>query len=100
MPTLLTTFKTLKLSHIVEGNNVIDLEYNFTKKEDLEKLYREYRSFATDTSSITPLPLLYKQLTDVELKKYDGVWLANSCSSPLILDLSNYKGTTGAPSIP
>ena len=95
-----TTFKTMKLSHIVEGNNVIDLEYNFIKKEDLEKLYRRYPSFATDTSSITPLPLLYKQITNLELKNYNTFWSATSCSSPLILDLSIDKGTTGASSIP
>ena len=38
-----TTFKTMNLSHIEEQqSNNICLEYNFTKKEDLEKLYCQY----------------------------------------------------------
>ena len=90
----------MKLSHIVDGNNVIDLEYNFTKKEDLENLYRQYRSFATDTPSMTPLPLLYKQITNLELKTYQTYWQGTNASSPIILDLSVDKGTTGASLIP
>ena len=96
----LTNFKTLKVSHVVDGSILSDLEYNFTKKEDLKKLYRQYRAFVTNTPSITPLPLLYSQINDYVLPSYTDYYKANTCSSPIILDISVDKGTTGAPSLP
>ena len=96
----LTNFKTLKVSHVVDGSILSDLEYNFTKKEDLKKLYHQYRSFVTNTPSITPLSLLYSQINDYTLPTYTNYYKANTCSSPIILDISVDKGTTGAPSLP
>ena len=96
----LTNFKTLKVSHVVDGSILSDLEYNFTKKEDLKKLYNQYRAFATNTSSITPLSLLYPQINDYTLPTFTDYYKPNTCSSPIVLDISVDKGTTGAPSLP
>ena len=98
----LTNFKTLKVSHIVDGSILSDLEYNFTKKEDLEKLYRQYRAFVTNTPtpSITPISLLYPQINDLILPSYSNYYKTNTSASPIILDISVDKGTTGAPSLP
>ena len=96
----LVNFKTLKVSHIVDGSILSDLEYNFNKKEDLDKLYRQYRAFVTNTSSITPLPLLYREINDITFPTYAQYFKTTTSSSPLILDISVDKGTTGAPSLP
>ena len=96
----LTNFKTLKVSHIVDGSILSDLEYNFTKKEDLKKLYRQYRAFVTNTPSITPISLLYPQINDLILHSYSNYYKTNTSASPIILDISVDKGTTGAPSLP
>ena len=96
----LTNFKTLKVSHIVDGSILSDLVYNFTKKEDLEKLYRQYRAFVTNTPSVTPISLLYPQINDLILPSYSNYYKTNTSASPIILDISVDKGTTGAPSLP
>ena len=96
----LTNFKYLKVSHIVDGSILSDLEYNFTKKEDLEKLYRQYRAFVTNSPSITPISLLYPQINDLILPSYSNYYKTNTSASPIILDISVDKGTTGAPSLP
>ena len=96
----LTNFKTLKVSHVVDGSILSDLEYNFTKKDDLEKLYRQYRAFVTNTSSITPLSLLYSQINDYVLPTYTDYYKPRTSYSPIILDISVDKGMTGALSLP
>ena len=96
----LTNFKTLKVSHIIDGSILSDLEYNFNKKDDLEKLYRQYRAFVTNTPSITPLSLLYHQFNNIELPTYTEYFRNHTSASPIVLDISVDKGTTGATSLP
>ena len=50
----LTNFKTTKHSHMVEGNNVVDLECSFDNKEYLDKLYCQYRAFFNQHISNNP----------------------------------------------
>ena len=96
----LVNLKTLKVSHIVDGSILSDLEYNFDKKDDLDKLYNQYRAFATNTPSIMPLSRLYRQINDITLPTYAEYFKTTTSASPLVLDISVDKGTTGAPSLP